>query len=163
VSIVRAAYESKWMWVLAGTVVCAGLAGGLSYRQHHVPLTEVSPANGAFCDDGIGAAKAHVRDERASIAAVASAQQTRAVRGTVRDEDGKVVEGVTVQIQNMASLNVRSYITQKDGDYHFEELDPNVSYQLQATYKGIFGPVRTLSRFDSSMLATIDLTIHLDR
>jgi hypothetical protein len=47
--------------------------------------------------------------------AVLSAQETRAVRGTVKDQEGHVLTGAVVQIQNMASFNIRSYITQEDG------------------------------------------------
>ena len=57
-SIVRDAYQSKWMWVLTGTVAGAGLSGALTYHQHRAPVTQ-SPAPGAYCDSGIGAAKAH--------------------------------------------------------------------------------------------------------
>jgi hypothetical protein len=95
--------------------------------------------------------------------ALLTAQQTRAVRGSVKDQGGHVLAGAVVQIQNTTSHNIRSYITQKDGTYYFEELSPSVSYQLRATYRGIVGPVKTLSKFDSRTLATIDLTTHLDR
>ena len=71
-SIVREPYNSRWMWVLAGTVAGAGLAGGLSYRQHHVPVMDVSAADGAYCDNGIGAAKAHARGDHASATAADS-------------------------------------------------------------------------------------------
>jgi hypothetical protein len=40
--------------------------------------------------------------------AVLTAQQTRAVRGTVKDQEGHVLTGAVVQIQNMTSLNIRS-------------------------------------------------------
>jgi hypothetical protein len=95
--------------------------------------------------------------------AVLAAQQTRAVRGTVKDQGGHVLAGVVVQIQNMVSLNIRSYVTQNDGTYHFGELSQNVSYQLRATYRGIPGPIKTLSEFDFRTLATINLTARLDR
>ena len=58
-SIVREAYKSKWMWVLTGTVVGAGLGGALSYRQHRAPVTQSLAPDGAYCDNGIGAAKGH--------------------------------------------------------------------------------------------------------
>jgi len=94
---------------------------------------------------------------------VLAAQQTRAVRGTVKDQREQVLAGAVVQIQNTATLNIRSYVTQKDGIYYFGDLSPNVSYQLRATYRGILGPIKTLSKFDSRTLATINLTTHIDR
>jgi sulfatase modifying factor 1 len=55
-SIVRDAYQSKWIWVLTGTLAGAGLGGALTYRQHH-PATQSAAADGAYCESGIGAAK----------------------------------------------------------------------------------------------------------
>jgi formylglycine-generating enzyme required for sulfatase activity len=37
-SIVREAYKKKWTWVLTGTLIGAGLSGGLSYRQHRAQI-----------------------------------------------------------------------------------------------------------------------------
>src|SRR5215472_4545507 len=57
--VVREAHRRKWikwMWVIAGTVLGAGLA--LGYRQYRAQVTP-GLADGAYCDRGIGAAKAH--------------------------------------------------------------------------------------------------------
>ena len=53
------AYKRKWMWVLTGAVVGAGLSGALSYRQHRTPVAQSLAPDGAYCDSGIGAAKAY--------------------------------------------------------------------------------------------------------
>src|SRR5262245_15704317 len=58
-SIVREAYKCKWMWVLTGALVGAALAGALTYRQHHAPVTQSLTPDGAYCDNGIAAAKGH--------------------------------------------------------------------------------------------------------
>ena len=58
-SLVRQAYKRKWMWVLTGTLVGAGLGGALTYRQHHAPLTQSPAPDGAYCENGIAAAKGH--------------------------------------------------------------------------------------------------------
>ncbi len=59
-STVRKAYKSKWIWVLTGTLVGGGLTtGALSHRQHLAQSKEISAPAGAYCDNGIGAAKAH--------------------------------------------------------------------------------------------------------
>ena len=68
--------------------------------------------------------------------AILSAQQARAVRGTVKDQRGHVLAGAVFQIQNMESFNIRSYITQKAGDYYFRDPDatPSHSY-LKMLYR----------------------------
>jgi hypothetical protein len=84
--------------------------------------------------------------------------RSRSVKGRVEDATGEPVRGAAVQIENMLTLNIRSFITQKGGKYHFAELWANVDYQLRAEHHGGFGPVKTLSRFDGKKKATIDLT-----
>ena len=70
-SIVRKAYTRAWMWVVTGTAVGAGLSGGLIYSQHRAQATEVSSL-GDYCDNGIGAAKAHAASAQTPVAAAAS-------------------------------------------------------------------------------------------
>ena len=47
-------YQRKWMWVLTGTVLGAGLSGALTYRQHRGPVTPSPAPDGGYCDRGIG-------------------------------------------------------------------------------------------------------------
>jgi formylglycine-generating enzyme required for sulfatase activity len=70
-SIVREGYKNKWMWVLTGTVAGAGLTGALSYRQHRAQVMELSEPSGAYCDTGIGAAKAHAASALTGVAGAA--------------------------------------------------------------------------------------------
>ena len=58
-SMVREAYKRKWMWVLTGTLIGAGLAGALAYRQQRAPVTQSLAPDGAYCENGIAAAKGH--------------------------------------------------------------------------------------------------------
>ena len=57
--IVRDGHRRKWMWVIAGTVLGAGLCGALGYRQYRAQATQ-GLADDAYCDRGIGGAKARV-------------------------------------------------------------------------------------------------------
>jgi hypothetical protein len=84
--------------------------------------------------------------------------RSRSVKGRVEDANGKPVRGAAVQLENMLTLNIRSFITQNGGKYRFSELWSNVDYQLKAEHRGVFGPVKTFSRFDGRKKATIDLT-----
>ena len=87
------------------------------------------------------------------------AQEARAVRGTVTDERGQVLAGAIVQLRNNATLQIRSYITQNEGEYHFEQLSTEVTYKVQAIYKGMYSRSRAVSRFSSRALKTIDLVV----
>ena len=58
-SKIREAYKSKWVWVLTGTLASAGLGGALTYRHHQTQVTQRLTPAGAYCENGIAAAKGH--------------------------------------------------------------------------------------------------------
>ncbi len=87
-----------------------------------------------------------------------AAQQTRVLTGTVRD-GGEVVRGAVVQLENLGTLEVRSFITQKDGAYHFAQLNPNADYQVWAQRDDKRSSKKTFSKFDSANPAVIDLVL----
>ena len=93
-SIVREAYKRKWMWVLTGTVVGAGLSGAWSYRQHRAPGMQLSTPGGAYCDNGIGSAKAHAAT--ALTRATPSIQPIAQTTWIPRINDSKPPESVPV-------------------------------------------------------------------
>jgi len=84
---------------------------------------------------------------------------TRSVQGAVQDSDGNLVAGAVVQLKNTKSLQVRSFITQKEGTYSFLGLSKDVDYELKADFQGGSSPVKTLSVFDSRKQATINLKV----
>ena len=57
---------------------------------------------------------------------------SRSVQGLVTGADDKPVSGAVVQLKDMRSLQVRSFITQDDGAYHFSGLKGDIDYQLTA-------------------------------
>lgn len=87
-------------------------------------------------------------------------EQTRVVQGTVTAPDASVVNGAVVQLKNLKSLQIRSFITQNDGTYHFNELSPDIDYELHATYSGMSSSTRTLSSFDSRKQAILNLKLN---
>lgn len=90
-------------------------------------------------------------------------QQTRALRGGVRDdEQGHVLGGAVVQLQSNAIFWIRSFITEREEQYHFEELSANVTYRVRAAYKRRLSRTRKLTS-DSRSPATIDLRIDLSQ
>jgi hypothetical protein len=87
---------------------------------------------------------------------------TRPVTGLVVDKRGNALPGAVVQLENTANLNVRSYITRKDGVYHFEGLNDDVDYTLRAHYRNYWSEEKTLSKFNSSKEPKVNLTIPIE-
>lgn len=99
----------------------------------------------------------------------ASAQETkkekreaaaeRVVQGTVSDPDGKFINGAVVQLKDGRSLQVRSFITQQNGEYHFSNLKIDNDYQLKADFNGMTSGWKTLSVFDTRKVPIINLKL----
>ena len=83
----------------------------------------------------------------------------RVVQGTVYDPDEKFVVGAVVQLKDMRSLQVRSFITQDAGAYHFAGLKIDNDYQLKADYKGSTSGWKTLSVFDTRKVPVVNLKL----
>src|SRR5260370_23001324 len=71
----------------------------------------------------------------------------RSLQGQVTDPDDKPVVGAVVQLKDMRTLQVRSFITQDGGSYHFSGLKTDTDYQVKADYNGASSASRTLSGF----------------
>jgi hypothetical protein len=84
---------------------------------------------------------------------------TRAIQGKVISKEGAPVPGAIIQLKNMKTLQVRSYIAQNDGRYHFFGLSVDVNYQLRAEWNGLASKAKTVSVFDSHKLITVDLKL----
>jgi hypothetical protein len=83
----------------------------------------------------------------------------RSVEGVVTDASGKPVDKAVVQLKDTKSLQIRSFITNPDGSYHFAGLSPNVEYQLRAQFQGASSSKKTLSVFNSKKSVTINLKL----
>jgi hypothetical protein len=85
---------------------------------------------------------------------------TRSVEGVVSNADDSAVSGAVVQLKNMKTLQIRSFITKEDGRYQFFELSPDVDFELKADYRGASSGNKTLSSFDSRKKAVINLKLN---
>lgn len=81
------------------------------------------------------------------------------VEGEVLDQYSRPLAHAAVQIENDSTFQIRSYITQADGKYHFAGLDGDNDYKLTAEYDGLRSHQRKLSKFDSRPEPRINLTI----
>jgi len=84
---------------------------------------------------------------------------TRTVQGVVRDQNDIAAEGAVVQLKNTKTLQVRSFITQQDGNFLFQGLSSNIDYELKADHSGWTSSVKRLSAFDSRTKAVINLKL----
>jgi len=87
---------------------------------------------------------------------------TRSVSGTVTDKRGNTLSGAAVLLENTQNLTVRSYITAKDGHYHFDGLNTDIDFTLKAHYKNWWSNSHTLSKFNESKNPEIKLVIPID-
>ena len=83
----------------------------------------------------------------------------RSVQGAVSNPDDSPAVGAVVQLKNMKTLQVRSFITLEDGTYHFFELSPDVDFELKADFKGASSGPKTLCAFDSRKKAVNNLKL----
>ncbi len=84
---------------------------------------------------------------------------TRMVQGTVTNLEEKPVVDAVVQLQDMRTLQVRSFISQENGAYHFSELKLDDDYELRADYNGMTSGWKRLSVFDSRKEPVVNLKL----
>ena len=85
---------------------------------------------------------------------------TRVVQGIVTDASGQPVASAVVQLKDTKTLQIRSFITQPDGSYHFSGLSTNVEYELKADKDGATSGAKTLSVYDSRKVAIVNLKLN---
>lgn len=98
-----------------------------------------------------GSAFAQTKEEKRQAAS------ERVVTGTVSDADGKSIDGAVVELKDLRSLQVRSFITQTAGEYHFSGLKVDNDYQLESKYNGMTSGWHTLSVFDTRKEPVVNL------
>ncbi len=84
---------------------------------------------------------------------------TRSVHGIVTDSAGEPLKGAVVQLEDTRTLQIRTFITKRDGAYTFHRLSTEVDYTLQAAFQGRQSGTKRLSRLDSHKDKKIDLKV----
>jgi hypothetical protein len=85
---------------------------------------------------------------------------TRSIEGTVLDAHGSAVPSAVVLLKDTKTLQVRSYLAQKDGKYHFYGLSSDINYEVRAQANGLTSPIKTVSVFDSHRVVTLNLKLN---
>ena len=77
------------------------------------------------------------------------APTTRYLHGTVTDETNQPVAGALVTLHNAKTNDKLTFITKKDGRYHFDDVAFNVDYSVQARFKKEVSAERKISQYDN--------------
>jgi hypothetical protein len=83
----------------------------------------------------------------------------RTVDGMVVDHDGKPVNRAVVQLKNVRTAQIRSYITEEKGSFSFNGLNPDIDYEIRADLDGNSSPTKTLSSYDGRKAFTVTLKL----
>ncbi len=84
---------------------------------------------------------------------------TRTIEGRVLTQTGAGVPGAVVLLKDNKTLQVRSYIAQANGAYHFFGLSTEVNYTLRAEDQQMTSKPKTVSVFDSHRDVKLDLKL----
>jgi len=85
--------------------------------------------------------------------------RTRSIEGTVLDKAGNPVAGAVVLLKDTKTLQVRSYISQQDGKYHFYGLSSDINYEVRAQSGDMSSPKKDISVFDSHSRILVKLKL----
>ena len=85
---------------------------------------------------------------------------TRSIQGTVIGANRSPIAGAVVLLKDTKTLQVRSYIAQTDGRYHFYGLSTDINYQIRAEANGMTSKTKTVSVFDSHKIVKLNLKIY---
>lgn len=84
------------------------------------------------------------------------------LQGKVLGGGDAPLSGAIVYLQNSRNNDIKSYITEKDGAYHFAGISADTDYTVWAAFKGKKSPTKTISSFDSRKKVYLDLHIKQD-
>jgi hypothetical protein len=83
----------------------------------------------------------------------------RSLEGKVLSKSGSPVPGAIVLLKDTKTLQVRSFIAQQDGKYHFYGLSPDINYQVRAEAGDLTSPTKNISVFDSRSKIVVNLKL----
>jgi hypothetical protein len=85
--------------------------------------------------------------------------RVRSIEGIVMSKEGSPVPNAVVLLKDMKTLQVRSFLAQPDGKYHFYGLSTDINYELRAEANGMTSPIKTVSVFDSKRIVKLNLKL----
>ena len=91
-------------------------------------------------------------------ASFAQSRETGVIAGTVADEEGAALPGVTVTLSSPNLMGIRSFVTKADGSYRFPALPPG-QYTVKAELQGSATVIRENIRLTTTVRLTVDITM----
>jgi hypothetical protein len=85
--------------------------------------------------------------------------RVRSLEGKVLSKSGSPVPNAIVLLKDTKTLQVRSFIAQQDGKYHFYGLSPDINYQVRAEADDLTSPTKNISVFDSRSKIVVNLKL----
>lgn len=70
------------------------------------------------------------------------------VHGIVKDQDDNPLSGALVNLKNLKTKQILTFITKTDGKYMFDGLSREEDYEINASFSGKNTPVKKLSHYD---------------
>jgi hypothetical protein len=81
----------------------------------------------------------------------------RVLQGTVFDQEDKPVVGAVVQLKDVRTLQMRSYISKENGEYHFSSLKIDDDYEVEARNNNMTSGPKKISIFDNRKIVVQNL------
>jgi len=83
----------------------------------------------------------------------------RTVLGAVTDRSDNPLPGGVVFLKNLRTGAINTRFADKDGNYRFSGLDPNVDYEIHAELDAAKSPSKTISSLDGRREILLNLKI----
>jgi hypothetical protein len=87
----------------------------------------------------------------------------RVADGEVHNKADAPVSGAIVYLKNSKTLEVKTFITDATGKFHFGQLGQNIDYELWAEFDGSRSKSKTISSFDSKNNYNFTLKIDMPK
>jgi len=94
-----------------------------------------------------------------AASAQSSTSASRVIQGKVYAATGEILSEAVVYLKDMKTLEIKTYISTRDGSYRFGQLGTQDDYQLWAEAGGRKSKVKTISSFDSKKFFEVPLHI----
>ncbi|OGD22458.1 MAG: hypothetical protein A2W03_02525 [Candidatus Aminicenantes bacterium RBG_16_63_16] len=91
-------------------------------------------------------------------AAFSQSRETGAIVGTITDQQGEALPGVTVTVSGTNLMGTRTFVTDRQGSYRFPALPPGV-YSVKAELQGFKTVIREDIRLTTTTRLTADLAM----
>jgi hypothetical protein len=81
----------------------------------------------------------------------------RMLQGTVFDAQDNAVAGAVVQLKDVRTLQMRSYVSKANGEYHFSGLKMDDDYEVEARNNNMTSGPKKISIFDNRKIVIQNL------